>query len=61
MYMVAQADRPCLEKLAIIWGAYGVAMAALWHVAQRNQAAEVLVWGIGVLSALWLLLRMREV
>lgn len=60
MHSVTQKDAPCAGKLFLVWGSFGLGMAAVWGVAHGNSAADAAIWGLGLLGAFGLLLGMRD-
>ena len=60
MYSVIRKDAHCAGKLFVLWGAFGLGMAAVWGVAHGNPVADAAIWALGLLAALGLLLGMRE-
>lgn len=58
MYPVTRKDAHGAGKLFLVWGAYGLGMAAVWGVAHGNPVADTAIWGLGLVAALGLLLGM---
>jgi hypothetical protein len=52
---------PCLFKLALLWGAYGLVVAAIWQCAGSDFAAKAAVWALAVAAAAGLALKTAEV
>jgi hypothetical protein len=60
VYSVIQRDALCTGKLFMVWGAFGLGMAAVWGAAHGNPGADAAIWALGLVAALGLLLGMRE-
>jgi hypothetical protein len=60
MYSLIQKDAHCAGKLFLIWGAFGLGMAAVWGAVHGNLLANAAVWALGLLAGLGVLLGMRE-
>ncbi|MGC9991453.1 MAG: hypothetical protein ABSD52_03505 [Candidatus Cybelea sp.] len=60
MYSVFQKDAHCAGKLFLVWGVFGLGMAAVWGAAHGNPVANAAVWALGLVAGLGLLLGMRE-
>jgi hypothetical protein len=60
MYSVIRQRRHCAGKLFLVWGAFGLGMAAVWGVAHGNPVAEAATWELGLVAAAGLLLGMGE-
>ncbi|HLY01268.1 MAG TPA: hypothetical protein VKR56_02085 [Candidatus Cybelea sp.] len=60
MYSVIRKDAPCAGKLFLVWGAFGLGLAAVWDVAHGNPVADAAIWAVGLVAAAGLLLGMRE-
>jgi hypothetical protein len=54
-------ERPCLGRLFVMWGLYGLAMALLWRLAGGSPLVEAVVWTLAVGAGMGLLFGMREV
>jgi hypothetical protein len=59
MYSIIRKDAHCAGKLFLVWGAYGLGMAAVWGVAHGTPAADTIIWALGLVAALALLLGTR--
>jgi len=59
MYSVIRKDAHCAGKLFVLWGTFGLGMAAVC-VAHGNPVADAAIWVLGLVAALGLLLGMRE-
>jgi FtsH-binding integral membrane protein len=59
MYSITRKDRPCAGRLFLGWGAFGLAMAAIWSVAHGNPVADAAIWALGLAAAAALLLGTR--
>jgi hypothetical protein len=60
MYSVIRNDAPCAGKLFLVWGGFGLGLAAVWGVAHGSPVADAAIWAFGLLAALGLLLGMRQ-
>jgi hypothetical protein len=60
MYSIIRKDASCAGKLFLVWGAFGLGMAAVWGAAHGNPVSDAAIWALGLLAALGLLLGMRE-
>ncbi len=60
MYSVIRKDAHRAGKLFVLWGAFGLGMAAVWGAARGNPAADAAIWAVGLLAALGLLLGTLE-
>ena len=60
MYSVVRKDAHCAGKLFLAWGAFGLAMAAVWGAGHGNPLADAAIWTLGLLAGLGLLLGMRQ-
>jgi hypothetical protein len=52
---------PCLARLAVIWGLYGYAMAALWYWAQGTPLTQAFVWWVAIAIGVALLIVGRAI
>jgi hypothetical protein len=59
MYSIIQKDAHCAGTLFLVWGAFGIAMAAVWGVAHGTPVTDAAVWALGVAAGLGLLLGRR--
>jgi hypothetical protein len=59
MQSVVRKDAPCAGKLFLVWGAFGLGMAAVWGAAHGSPVAEAAIWSLGLVAGLGLLLGMR--
>ena len=60
MYSVIPKEAHCAGKLFVVWGVFGLGMAALWSVAPGNPVANAAIWAFGLVAALGLLLGIGE-
>jgi hypothetical protein len=59
MYSVIRKDVHCAGKLFMLWGAFGLGMAAVWALGHGTPVADAAIWALGLVAALGLLLGMR--
>jgi hypothetical protein len=60
MYSLIRNDAPCAGRLLLVWGTFGLGMAALWGLAHGNPRADAAIWALGLVVATAVLLGMRE-
>jgi hypothetical protein len=53
--LVVQREEPCLGRLAVVWGGFGLAMALLSQALQVVPFGPVLAWGAAALGAICLI------
>ncbi len=53
MYSVIRKDAHCAGKLFVLWGAFGLSVAAVWGVAHGNPAADAAIWAVALLAGAW--------
>lgn len=51
----------CAPSLLWIWGAYGLAVSAVWHWVGGNETAQIGTWVVAVLAGLGLMFGSLEV
>ncbi|MFY9738454.1 MAG: hypothetical protein WAK11_05300 [Candidatus Cybelea sp.] len=60
MHSIIRKDTHCAGKLFVLWGSFGLGMAALWGLAHGNPAADAAIWALGLVAAFALILAMQE-
>ena len=58
--LTVQREEPCLGRLAIVWGGYGLAVAVLWQALQGLAFGAILAWGAAALGAICLMVARGE-
>ena len=54
--LVVQREEPCLGRLVIVWGGYGLALALLAQSLHGLPFGAALAWAVGAAAAVCLLL-----
>jgi hypothetical protein len=60
MQSVVRKDGHCAGKLFLVWGTFGLAMAAIWGAAHGSPVADAAIWALGLVAGLGLLVGIRE-